>query len=324
MIASVRGQAHCDWLSRRRAPIRVVTALVAALAFAIGAGSAAAASTAVLDVAPAVDVATAPQPPPVDPAQPPPVLPLDAASTPTPVPAPVAVDPALAPVATAPPATVDPTLPPTPPATPTPTTPAAPAVQAEPAPDQLSPGLLAQVNAAATDVAGPPKSSADTPPVINPTRTKTKTDEAAPAAPPPSGDQPPGVLVGARKELPRLAALVPSLVPVTPPRTDAGAAAPRRTATVTRAGPIWHQFLWRDIGAGDGPSDLGTRALLAIIGILPFAPVDGPDRTVPPASQLALLIPVLGFVAFLFATRPIADPRRRGPHRYRAVALKPG
>jgi hypothetical protein len=89
---------------------------------------------------------------------------------------------------------------------------------------------------------------------------------------------------------------------------------------------VWNEFVWRNTGSlgGDADLGLGTRALLAIIGMLPFAPVDGPDRTAPPLSQLALLIPVMGLVAFLFATRPIVDPRRRGPQSYRAVALKPG
>jgi hypothetical protein len=111
-----------------------------------------------------------------------------------------------------------------------------------------------------------------------------------------------------------------------PPNVNAAAAPPRQEATATRARPAWNEFVWRSSGSLGGGSDLslGTRALLAMIGMLPFAPVDGPDRTAPPLSQLALLIPVLGLIAFLFATRPLADPRRRGPHSYRAVALKPG
>ena len=320
-MASGRGQAQGDRVSGRRTPMRIATVLVAAVAFSIaGAASAVAATTTatVTDpglVAPAPATDVAPAPAPVGPA-------------PAPAPAPVAAPVPAAPVDPVPVAVPVPAAP-VDPASTTPATTTPPPAQAEPAPDQLSLALLAQANATAADsTAAPSKTTADVPPVINPARTSADTDAAhaasKPAAPPPAGDKPPVALVGVRREIPLVVALVPSLVPVVTASADPGATRPRGEAAATRASPVWNQFVWRDIGAGGGSSDLGTRALLAIIGILPFAPVDGPDRTVPPPSQLALLIPVLALVAFLFATGPIVDPRRRGPHLYRAVALKPG
>ena len=326
MIASVRGKAQGDRLSRRRAPIRIATALLAAAAFAIGATSAMATTTTtttVIDPGTSQPATTVDTTPVVDPAladtTSSSTVALDPAPAPTPDPTTVVADP----VAPVPPAPVDPVAPTTAPATTTTTTPAAPA---EPAPDQLSPVLLAQVNGTAADAAVPPNAAADIPPVSNPTRTAADAPNLAakPAPPPPTGDAPPGALVGARKGISRLAALVPSLVPFSPTSADRGVATPPREATATRASPVWNQFIWRDVGAGGNSPNLGTRALLAMIGILPFAPVDGPDHVTPPSSQLALLIPVLGLVAFLFATRPIFEPRRRAPRLYRAVALRPG
>ena len=322
MIGSVRGKAKGDTTRRRRAPIRAVTAVLAAAAFALGATSAMADPSApVIDPAQTSPASAAPAAVSIDPAAATTLTPVDPTQVP---PGPVAppVDPAATPVANVPPP-VDPAA--TPP--PVVTTPP-PAPPADPAPDQLSPALLAQVNSAAIDQAAPSKPSADIPPAITPTRTTGDgvgpSLAARPATPPPIGDVPPATLVNTRKGVPRLAPLVPSLVPVATAGTGRAAAAAHREATVTRAGPVWHQFIWRDAGTGTDSTNLGTRALLAIIGILPFAPVDGPDRTVPPASQLALLIPVLALAGFLFATRPIDEPRRRAPHRYRAVALKPG
>lgn len=335
MIASVRGQASDDRLSRRRTPVRVGAFLLAAAGFLFAATSVMASTTSAtvldqgLDVPALVDTtSTTPaavdptpvdpapvDPAPVDPAPTPVVTPLDATPTPvadptpTPAPAPAVVDPTPAPAAAT-------------------TTPAA-ATPAQPAPDQLSPGLLAQVNAASADSATPAKTTADVPPTPTVARTVADIDvwsAATPAAPPPIGDVPPGALVAARKEVPRPAALVPVLLPPTPANVNAAAPSVREEATATRARPVWNEFVWRSAGGLPGDSDLGlgTRALLAIIGMLPFAPIDGPDRTAPPSSQLALLIPVLALVAFLFATRPIVDPRRRSPQTYRAVALKPG
>jgi hypothetical protein len=194
----------------------------------------------------------------------------------------------------------------------------------EPVPDQLSPELLAQVSTPATFT----PLAADAPPVIQPTRTTADTRRAAevaakPTLPPPTGDKPPNAVAGAEKNGPRLAALVSSLVPAAPGTPDQGVTPPRQEAPATRASAVWDRFVWRNAAVGSDSSDLGTRALLAIIGVLPFAPVEGPDRTAP-SSQIALLIPVLGLVAFLFATCLIVDPRRRGQHRYLAVALKPG
>lgn len=317
MIASVRGKAKGDTTRRRRAPIRILTAVLAAAAFALGATSAMADPSApVIDPAQTSPVVVDPTAGSIDPAAATTLTPVDPTQVP---PGPVAppVDPAAIPVANVPPP-VDPAATPLPAVTPPPAPPA------DPAPDQLSPGLLAQVNNAAIDQAAPSKPSADIPPAITPTRTTAdavgSSLAAKPATPPPIGDVPPATLVNARKGVP----LVPSLVPVATAGTERAAAAAHREATVTRAGPVWHQFIWRDAGTGTDSTNLGTRALLAIIGILPFAPVDGPDRSVPPASQLALLIPVLVLAGFLFATRPIDEPRRRAPHRYRAVALKPG
>lgn len=326
-------------MSRRRTPIRLGAFLLVVAAFLVGATSAFAATTSatvldqgfdVLTVAdtsattapvvdpPVVDPPAAPAPAdnaPVETAPIPTVTPLDAAPTPAPDPAPttpvVAADPA-------PPATTTTAADPTPAATP-----------AQPAPDQLSPGLLAQVNAASPDTAAATKSTADAPPAVTVARTVPDIDvgtAATPAAPPPIGDAPPGALIALRKAIPRPAALVPELLPGTPTTVTAAGPAPREEVTATRARPVWNEFVWRSTGSLGGSADLGlgTRALLAIIGMLPFAPVEGPDRTAPPLSQLALLIPVMGLVAFLFATRPIVDPRRRGPQSYRAVALKPG
>ena len=323
MVASVRGKAQGDSLSRRRAPIRIATALLAAAAFAIGATSAMAATTTttVIDAGtsqPATKLDTTPV---VDPAladtTSSSTLALDPAPAPTPDPTTVLADPVA-------PTPVDPVAPTT--APPTTTTTTTSAAAAEPTPDQLSPVLLAQVNGTAADAAVPPNAAADIPPVSNPTRTTADAPNPAakPAPPPPTGDAPPGAVVGARKGISRLAALVPSLVPFAPTSADRGVSTPPREATATRANPVWNQFIWRDVGAGGDSPNLGTRALLAMIGILPFAPVDGPDRVTPPSSQLALLIPVLGLVAFLFATRPIVEPRRRAPRLYRAVALRPG
>lgn len=334
MIASVRGKLKGDGLRRRRTPIRMGASLLAAAAFLFGATTVMAATTSAtvldqgLDVPAVVDTTTAPpttaDPAPVDPAPPtvdpaPTVTPLDA--TPAPAadpPPPVAVDPTPAPATT----TVDP-APATTPATTT-TTPTA-----TPAPDQLSPVLLAQVNAANADPAAPAKSTADVPPPTIVARTVPVVDvgsAAIPATPPPIGDEPPGALLAARNTVARPAALVPVLLPAVPVGANAPTPSPREEVTASRARPVWNEFTWRNTGSLGGGSDLnlGTRALLAIIGMLPFAPVDGPDRSAPPLTQLALLIPVLGLVAFLFATRPIADPRRRGPQSYRAVALKPG
>jgi hypothetical protein len=188
---------------------------------------------------------------------------------------------------------------------------------------------MAQVNAANADPATPVKSTADVPPAVTVARTVPDVgvgSAVTPATPPPMGDAPPGALVAPRQEVSRPAALVAGLLPEMPAAVNAAAPRPREEVTATRARPVWNEFVWRNVGSLGGGSDLnlGTRALLAIIGMLPFAPVDGPDRAAPPLTQLALLIPVLGLVAFLFATRPIADPRRRGPQFYRAVALKPG
>lgn len=325
-------------MSRRRTPIRLGAFLLVVAAFLVGATSAFAATTSatvldqgfdVLTVAdtsattapvvdpPVVDPPAAPAPAdnaPVETAPIPTVTPLDAAPTPAPDPAPttpvVAADPA-------------------PPATTTAAADTPAATPAQPAPDQLSPGLLAQVNAASPDTAAATKSTADAPPAVTVARTVPDIDvgtAATPAAPPPIGDAPPGALIALRKAIPRPAALVPELLPGTPTTVTAAGPAPREEVTATRARPVWNEFVWRSTGSLGGSADLGlgTRALLAIIGMLPFAPVEGPDRTAPPLSQLALLIPVMGLVAFLFATRPIVDPRRRGPQSYRAVALKPG
>ena len=330
-------------MSRRHMPLRLGAFLLVVVAFLVGATSAFAATTSatvldqgfdVLTVAdtsattqpvdpPVVDPPAAPAPvdnAPVETAPTPAVTPLDATPTPTPDPAPatpvVAPDPA--PPTTATTATTT-TADPTPAAT----------TPAQPAPDQLSPGLLAQVNAATPDAAAATKSTADAPPAATVARTVPDIDvgtAATPAAPPPIGDEPPGALIALRKAIPRPTALVPVLLPGTPTTVNAAGPAPREEVTATRARPVWNEFVWRSTGNLGGSADLGlgTRALLAIIGMLPFAPVDGPDRTAPPLSQLALLIPVMGLVAFLFATRPIVDPRRRGPQSYRAVALKPG
>jgi len=319
MVVSGRRQAQGDRVIRRRAPRRIAIAVLAAIAFAIGAASAMADPTSVavtdagLDVvASPVDVAPAPEPAPVVPAADPTVAPVDATPPPPPDPALATVAPAPLPVDTATPVTVDPAT----------TTTAAPV---EPVPDQLSPELLAQVSTPATFT--PSALAADAPPVVQPTRKTAETDAAEVAAkptlPPPTGDKPPNAVSGAAKNGPRLVALVSSLVPVARKTADQTVTPPRQEAPATRASAVWDRFVWRNAAVGSDSSDLGTRALLAIIGVLPFAPVDGPDRNAP-SSQLALLIPVLGLVAFLFATCLIVDPRRRGQHRYLAVALKPG
>jgi hypothetical protein len=354
MIARVRELGRGDRSTRRRAPVRLGTLLLVAAAFFVAGTSAMAATTSVavdqgLDVSAVADTTTAAvdpapvapapadpapaDPAPADPA--PSVQPLDAVPAPAPDPPPAtAVTPAPAPVTVTP----DP-VPTTTPAATTGTTATAATTStsatstpvtsatAQPAPDQLSPGLLAQVSPVSADVA-PSKGSGDPPPIaVARTIADIEIGSAAtPAMPPPVGDEPPGALAALRKLIPRPAALVPVLMPDVPAGAAAAAPPPRQEVTATRARPVWTQYVWRDVGRLGGGSDLGlsTRALLAIIGMLPFAPVDGPDRTAPPLSQLALLIPVLALVAFLFATRPIADPRRRGPQSYRAVALKPG
>ncbi len=340
MIASVRGKAKGDGFGRRRTPIRLGASLLAAAAFLFAATTVMGATTSAtvldqgLDVPALTDTTATPtvdpnpvDPSPVDPAPAPAptVTPLDAAPTqaadPTPAPTPAAT-PAAADPTPAPATTTDPAVAATP-ATTTTTT------AATPSPDQLSPTLLAQVNSTNADPATPMKSTADVPPAVIVARTVPDVDvvsTATPAAPPPMGDAPPGALVAPRREVARPAALVAGLLPAMPADVNAAAPRPREEVTATQARPVWNVFVWRNAGGLGGGSDLnlGTRALLAIIGMLPFAPVDGPDRTAPPLTQLALLIPVLGLVAFLFATRPIADPRRRGPQSYRAVALKPG
>lgn len=316
-MVSGRRQAQGDGVNRRRAPRRIAIAVLAALAFAIGAASAVAdpTSVATLDVvASTVDVAPAPAPAPALPATDPTVAPVDTTATPTPTtdPATTPVAPAPLPVDTTAPVTVDPA-----------TTTIAPPV--EPVPDQLSPELLAQVSTPATFTPAAP--AADAPPLVQPTRNTADTGAAEvaakPTVPPPVGDAPPNAVAGAAKNGPRLAALVSSLVPPARETADQVVTLPRQEAPATRASAVWDRFVWRSAAVGSDSSDLGTRALLAIIGVLPFAPVDGQDRTAP-SSQLALLIPVLGLVAFLFATCLIVDPRRRGQHRYLAVALKPG
>lgn len=334
MIASVRGKAKDGGLSRLRTPIRLGACLLAAAAFLFAATSGMAATTdpPVVDQGMPVVGDTASSG--VDPATATTAT-TDPALTPAPPTAPLGAPPATTadPTLTAtsvPPADATPAAPTTTTApAPTALDPAATTTAAQaPTPDQLSPALLAQVSAASAEPSTPPKSTADAPPPVTVARARPDVDVgsgAKPAPPPPMGDEPP-LLAATRQKASRSAALVAGLLPAAPAGANTAAPPPREEVTATRARPVWNEFVWRNAGSlGDGPDlNLGTRALLAIIGMLPFAPVDGPDRTVPPQTQLALLIPVLGLVAFLFATRPIADPRRRGPQSYRAVALKPG